>query len=541
MKPTIVCFSHLCNSGYITGAEKLLLFMLRELMPHYRCILVVPEEGILSHEAYVSGISYRVQACSLFPLMVEPSAGLHAQLEHARQHSEWNAMLQLLQQLKPDYVLTNTSVHALPAMAAKSLGIPVLWHITECIADNGYASEAAAIIESYADAVIGTSHTALQAFPPRNDPRSMPCRFLLPPSWHMEDLQPHTWGQHRLQKRQELGVADDSPLIGYISSSLMVQKGLDQFIHMALSIADSFPQSRFLIIGEPVNPSYLEHCQLLIQQSPHASRFTFIRFAKDIQSIYPAMDIVIVPSLIPEGFGMTALEGLVFSRAVAVYRSGGLGEIMSAVHQDEYAVEPGNWPALAAHVRRWLEQPRLLRRVQKHNGRAVQQAFGIDSYRQKLHRIFVSFIMEQESLFQAVQGSGHEIYIRMDGVFRHVASLKELKRLGRTTVRRISDDVLRELPLGEPIPPLPSSSSRKRNNVSRRNRNRFIRANKRVRHEYKKSSARRRKLPRSLGRRRGLTRYAKNRTGRTLHSHRGRSSRLSRIGRSRRSSSRGSL
>lgn len=46
---------------------------------------------------------------------------------------------------------------------------------------------------------------------------------------------------------------------------------------------------------------------------------------------YTAMDIVVIPSMVKEGFGMTALEGLYFAKPVIAFNQGGLSELMESV------------------------------------------------------------------------------------------------------------------------------------------------------------------------------------------------------------------
>lgn len=451
MKPTILCFSHLCNQAYITGAEKHLLFMIRELASQFTCILVVPQEGLLSQEASASGIAYNVQPCQLHGEIVDPFPGIADHLNQAKKPSEWDRLIRFMRKLKPDYVLVNTSVHVWPAMAAKSLGIPTLWQITECIADNGYAHLSADIIARHADAVIGNSNAVLSVFSPQRQSSSLPSRFRLPPSWHMEELEPELWNVYRDTLRKQLRVEDSEYVIGYIASSISAAKGLEHFIDMALSVAEQHTHTQFLIVGEPVDSTYMKHCQRLIDQSSYASRFHYIRFVPHIQTVYTGMDIVVVPSLIPEGFGMTAMEGLLFGKGVLTYRSGGLGEIMDAIGSSSYAVETGDCAALVRHIDHWLAHPKRLVEEQQHNKRAVIHAFGIHTYRERLHRLWTDWIREQGQLFSAVQGNDSKIYIRLNDVYHFVANKKALKSFGITAVRRIPHEVLMALPLGEPI------------------------------------------------------------------------------------------
>ncbi|WP_051217305.1 glycosyltransferase family 4 protein [Paenibacillus assamensis] len=389
MGSRIVCFSHLCNQTYITGAEKLILFLMRELRTNFNfeCILIVPQEGILSQEAMKAGIPYYVQPCRLFYSMMEPHADLHIELEQLRAHSEWDAVVGLLQRLAPDYVLTNTCVHAIPAVAAQSLNIPVIWQITEKIPDNAYTIHAAAIVHQYAEAVIGISQSAVafmtcypQAFPAS----SLPVLFTLPPSWDDKALEPDLWPQSRAKKRSELGIAPEMCLVGYVAATITAQKGLEHFVWMAMQVAERNTLTRFIVIGCPAHQDYFERCQQLVQRSSLKDKFYFVSFENKIQHVYPAIDVVVTPSLFPEGFGMTALEGLIFGKPVVVYRSGGLEEIQQSIGNERFIADVGNWRELSGIVNGLISSSEQRTAVGIHNYTTVRQVYGIEHYRSLL-------------------------------------------------------------------------------------------------------------------------------------------------------------
>jgi glycosyltransferase involved in cell wall biosynthesis len=75
--------------------------------------------------------------------------------------------------------------------------------------------------------------------------------------------------------------------------------------------------------------------------------------ADDLASHYRACDIVVLPSLAPESFGMVGVEAMSFGRPIVAFDSGGVAEwLRDGVNG--YAVPPGDTDALAAAVRRLL-------------------------------------------------------------------------------------------------------------------------------------------------------------------------------------------
>lgn len=326
MKPTMMLFSHMCNQDFITGAEKHLLFLAHELRTWYECIIIVPQEGRLSALARAAGIRSEIMPCPLMYSLIRPTADLPEEWERWKRAPEFEAIVDLLKHMQPDIVLTNTAIHQLPAAAASSLGIPTLWVINETIASTPHTSLAAALIGSHADGIIGTSETTLQPIRPAAGTPALSAASILAPERASASL------LAPLPPQQEKRIGDSSRTCAYriYSGFLLSRKRVGPFCPNGASVAVQRPFARFVILGEPTDHGYYDACLGMIANSPYADRFRFIRFEASVQHVYPAMDIVVVPSLLPEGFGLTALEGMIFGKAVIAYASGGLAEILAA-------------------------------------------------------------------------------------------------------------------------------------------------------------------------------------------------------------------
>ncbi|MCY9668269.1 hypothetical protein M5X11_25665 [Paenibacillus alginolyticus] len=70
-------------------------------------------------------------------------------------------ILDLLLIHEPDVVITNTCVNILPAVAAKKLGIPVIWIIAETIQLNESTVLTVGLVDQYSDWIVGISHATL--------------------------------------------------------------------------------------------------------------------------------------------------------------------------------------------------------------------------------------------------------------------------------------------------------------------------------------------------------------------------------------------
>jgi glycosyltransferase involved in cell wall biosynthesis len=465
-KPSLFAFSHLCSPEYVTGAEKLLLFMIREMQPAYNCTLIVPGEGVIAAKARAAGMQVIVLA---LPLVWSLYYGKSHPLEELRgklSDPAWPSLVRLLEARKPDAVLVSTVVHPLPAIAARAFGIPVLWAVMETICETGYTAAAADFIGAHADRIIGLSAAALRPF---HRPDLLAKTYVLPPSWHMEELAPAEWEVNRGSLRRQLGVVDGQPLIGYMAASIYENKGFHHYMEMAMRLADLYPAARFLAIGNPADPPYFEQT---LNQARSQGRFElirWIRFEERIERLIPAMDVLVVPSLVPEGFGMVALEGMIFGKAVVSYASGGLAEIHEATGNMAYSVPTGDIDGLTERVGQLIASGQHAE-VGLRNRQAAAAAYGIENYRQRLGLLQAQFQPVAGKPVTLVKGGMPTVYLYEGGLLRPFVTERAFLARGCRfeDVRQVPDEWIDVLPKGPPIGRISRAKRRLRGRKRRR-------------------------------------------------------------------------
>lgn len=134
------------------------------------------------------------------------------------------------------------------------------------------------------------------------------------------------WSKLRGERRRELKIKPQEQLVGYISSFINKEKGLEHFVKMAVLVYAVHPSAKFVVIGSAGDKSYYDRCVRKVKLEGLYTRFKFVGYAECLPSAYCAMDVLVVPSLIREGFGMTALEGMAFGKPVVAYDSGACGK-----------------------------------------------------------------------------------------------------------------------------------------------------------------------------------------------------------------------
>ncbi|MGG2991447.1 glycosyltransferase [Paenibacillus macerans] len=377
-------FSHVSNVRNITGAEKLLLFLARKLSASFDCTLVVPGEGRLTYLARRSGIGVLVCDIPLLYGMCSPYEGLNRDAEGLMGGKAAEQITGLLAAHRPDGVFVNTCVNIVPPVAAKRLGIPVVWHITEVVRDNGYAEEPVRLIDCYSDRIVGISEAVLSPF--RRQIAADKLNLLFP-SWESGEFQPPgSWPQLRLGKRRAWGIRPEETVVGYISSFLIREKGPDHFIQAALGLEKAFPHARFVVIGGEADRAFHRSLRKLAAQAG-SGRIVFVDHEDGIEAAYSAMDIAVIPSLINEGFGMTAMEAMIFGKPVVAYASGGLQEILNGTGNGDYLVTAGDIAGLAAKISGLLASPDTIAAAGQANRIRVEEVFGPAAYMGRFHEL----------------------------------------------------------------------------------------------------------------------------------------------------------
>jgi hypothetical protein len=180
------------------------------------------------------------------------------------------------------------------------------------------------------------------------------------------------------------------------------------------------------------------------------------------------MDIVVIPSMVEEGFGLTALEGLVYGKPVVAFAQGGLVELMEATGNTDFLVEPGNSDMLAQKVGYLLDHPEEVERIGVRNNSAATRVYGPDSYRSSMHLMVSQWVCHHPHWFPLIQQPGGPVWTREGEGLRQVTAIPE----GYTsTIREFPESVVCQLPvlglppieyaaiqgLPQPAPPLPES------------------------------------------------------------------------------------
>lgn len=171
-------------------------------------------------------------------------------------------------------------------------------------------------------------------------------------------------------------LVDDAPVVG-VFGRLAPWKGQ----HVLIEALRELPYAHALVVGAPLFENDHPYEQKLRAQAAHLGmedRVHFLGFRDDVPHLMHACDVVAHTSVDAEPFGRVVVEGMMAGRPVVAARAGGPQEIVES-GVTGLLVPPGDPEALAAALRKVLEQPERARALAAEGRRVARRRFSVDT------------------------------------------------------------------------------------------------------------------------------------------------------------------
>ena len=168
----------------------------------------------------------------------------------------------------------------------------------------------------------------------------------------------------RNNNREKLNISSTDVLIMY-AGAFVPDKGIHHLAQSFTAVAEKYTNAHIALVGGGLwgntqipNSSdrrYTEKVHAIL--APIATKTHFLGLVPSGQmiDIYAAADILVVPSVCREAFGITALEGLSGALPVIASNSGGLAELIG--EQRGLLIPPGDEHALTEALERLISNP----------------------------------------------------------------------------------------------------------------------------------------------------------------------------------------
>lgn len=313
-------FSH--NNADLYGASRSLLRLTSRLVADGEDVSVIlPYSGTLSDALESSGVR-----CIFIPglAVVERSAfkSLAGLVSFCfRLPVSVFRIISLIRKIRPDIIHSNTSVMLPSALAAKLCRIPHIWHIREFYSDFPSFWKMYQRVMAFCSSRIICVSTPVQMQFAETSRRKTIVLHNGFPADEFSSVNPARVAAFR--NEHDLTAPK---LAGVIGRLKLKRKGQETFIAAALQIAAKHPDVQFVLIGSafPGNESHEEELRRLA--SPLGDQVCLTGDVEDIKAAYAALDVVVMPSGMPEPFGGVVVEAMAMSRPVIATSIGGSPE-----------------------------------------------------------------------------------------------------------------------------------------------------------------------------------------------------------------------
>jgi len=295
--------------------------------------------------------------------------------------STW-ACLRLIRSTKPQLVHVNTFNIPAPAFAARLTGRFVVWHVHEIMTRPVALSRTLAwMIQILAQRVVCNSEATLLQL-------RAGCARLASKAVVIPNGVTNFELRERGSVREELQIPQDRFVFLFVGR-LNAWKGQQLFVEAATRIAEQHAQALFLVAGDAPNkqPHFREEFLELLEAKGLGERLRFLGFFADTHALYSAANASVVPSLLPEPFGLVAAEAMAASLPVIAADHGGLAEIV------EHGVtglcfEPGNLERLMEAMQSLLQDPRAAQAMGQAGKLRQERLFSVGRYQKDFLQLY---------------------------------------------------------------------------------------------------------------------------------------------------------
>lgn len=194
------------------------------------------------------------------------------------------------------------------------------------------------------------------------------------------------------KKKKILGSPSQTKIIGVVGR-LVKEKGYIELFEAFKKVLEKFPQTLLLIVGPP-DPEKRDCLKPeIVNEYGIGNRVKFLGLRKDIEEIYPLMDIFVLPSW-REGFPRSVLEASAMAKPVVATNIRGCREAVENGKTGLF-VPVKNPEKLAEAIIYLLENPEKAKEIGRRGKEKAQKEFDEDQVFDRINKEYQRLIKEK--------------------------------------------------------------------------------------------------------------------------------------------------
>lgn len=194
--------------------------------------------------------------------------------------------------------------------------------------------------------------------------------------------------------KKEFGIPPEVPVVGCVGR-LEHWKGQDVFVKAAAEVLDSFPETRFLVVGGVVEgrgrETYSIQLKTLARELNIDDKIIFAGHRSDVSDVMKSFDIFVHSSITPDPLPGVIMEAMCCSRPVIGANAGGVPEeVADGITGILYP--PGNHKQMAEKIIRLLERPELARQMGEAGKKRVEGVFNKKTLCTRIENVYQEMV-----------------------------------------------------------------------------------------------------------------------------------------------------
>lgn len=338
-------------------------------------IVLLTNEGPLQEILEEEGFPVYVQNLGILRRKYVNPRGLLNRL--SKNLKAYRFLTELHQKYHFELVYSNTLAVIVGAYWAKRRQIPHIWHIHEILPGPGpLVKMLARLLDQSTPNPITVSNAVANHWQP-----------LLKKS-KVEVIQngiPYgSFLENYPAAKNGLGLHESSFLIGMIGR-INPGKGQLFFLELAERISKKYPNTRFVLVGDPF-PGYepiLEELKSEIKDRSLEARVSYLGFRDDIPKVMAALDVFVLPSILPDSFPTVILEAMAAGKPVVATRSGGASE-MVLDGETGFLIPIGNVKKGVEALEKLIQNPEMCQKMGETGRKRVLTEYSLEAFEEKI-------------------------------------------------------------------------------------------------------------------------------------------------------------
>jgi glycosyltransferase involved in cell wall biosynthesis len=200
------------------------------------------------------------------------------------------------------------------------------------------------------------------------------------------DLPALPTGEQRTAARARFGIAANQPLLGCVGV-LSPDKGQEWLIRALPLIRSELPNAKLLLAGDGPCRAQLES---LARKMNLSDAVIFAGFVKDVESVYPALDVFLLPSMF-EALSNALMSAMAYGVPSIAFNCGGPAEIIEH-EKSGLLVSEKDPEAIANAVKRILQGPELAARFRQAGRARIEDKFSSEKMVDAMLRVYASVL-----------------------------------------------------------------------------------------------------------------------------------------------------